>query len=84
MQVMEQSDRLRPAARPALLRFLRVCGWSESVHRLIVRRCGMGAPFVAWVRACLLAQGRAGCAAGVLPVEVWRVVFCHATPRCLE
>ena len=31
-----------------------------------------------------LEQGREGCAASVLPVEVWRMVFRSATPRCLE
>ena len=82
--VMEQSERLRPAARPPLLRYLRCCRWDESAHRLIVQTCGKESVFVRAVRACLLAQGRAGTVAAVLPVELWLSVFRHCTPRRLD
>lgn len=82
--IMEQSERLRPAARPPLLRYLRCCRWDESAHRLIVQTCGKESVFVRAVRACLLAQGRAGTVAAVLPVELWISVFRHCTPRCLD
>ncbi len=82
--IMEQSDRLRPADRPPLVRFLQCCHWDESTHRLIVQTCGKGSVFVRAVRACLLAQVRTGTVAAVLPVELWMHVFRHYTPRSLD
>jgi hypothetical protein len=82
--IMEQSDRLRPADRLPLVRFLQCCRWDESAHRLIIKTCGKDSVFVRAVRACLLAQVRTGTVAAVLPVELWMNVFRQCTPRCLD
>ena len=81
--LMEQSERLRPAARPPLLRFLKHCQWSEAAHRLIVRTCGAGCGYALGVRACLLLQARAGTSPSVLPLELWRLIFAALKPRDL-